>query len=129
MYFFVGNKNSYTWRNLFGMELECISFVSTLDGWQFKVFNSCCGTIPCVVFGSISSNVSGSLSMTISSSSLEGWRDFTYKFSGSKKWKKSQYKHFKITICNYISQQDTEITLNMTKNKTVSNRLIILDSC
>ena len=42
--------------------------------------------------------------------------------------KKSQYKHFKITICNYISQQDTEITLNMTKNKTISNRLI-LDSC
>jgi len=42
---------------------------------------------------------------------------------------KSQYKHFKITICNYISQQDTEITLNMTKNKTISNRLIILDSC
>ena len=128
MYFFVGNKNSYPW-NLHEVKLEWISPVSTLEGWQFKVFNSCCGTIPCVVFGCISSNVFGSLLMTISSSSPEGWGDFTGKFSSSKKWKKSQYKHFKITICNYISQQDTEMTLNMTKNKTISNQLIILDSC
>jgi predicted RNA-binding protein YlqC (UPF0109 family) len=39
--------------------------------------------------------------------------------SGELKMTKSQYKHFKITICNYISQQDIEITLNITKSDAV----------